>query len=74
VTDSAVRVGRHAPIYAKVLVSLSRRYRWLSWFAFATANKPIGITTAFEYTAGLTEKAATPELAEAYLQALAEQH
>ena len=29
----------------------------LSWFAFATANKPIGITTAFEYTAGLTEKA-----------------
>ena len=32
----------------------------LSWFAFATANKPIGITTAFEYTAALTEKAATP--------------
>ena len=41
----------------------------LSWFAFATANKPIGITTAFEYTAGLTEKAAAPELAEPYLQA-----
>lgn len=41
----------------------------LSWFAFATANKPIGITTAFEYTAGLTEKAATPELAEPYLVA-----
>lgn len=41
----------------------------LSWLAFATANKPIGITTAFEYTAGLTEKAATPDVAEPYLQA-----
>ena len=43
----------------------------LSWFTFATANKPIGITTAFEYTAGLTEKAATPKVAEPYLQAKA---
>jgi hypothetical protein len=32
----------------------------LSWFAFATADKPIGITTAFEHTAALTEKAAVP--------------
>lgn len=32
----------------------------LSWFAFATADKPLGITTAFENTAALVEKAATP--------------
>ena len=32
----------------------------LSWFAFATADKPLGITTAFEYTAALIEKAAIP--------------
>ena len=34
----------------------------LSWFAFATANHPIGITTAFENTAALTEKAAAPRM------------
>ena len=34
----------------------------LSWFAFATANHPIGITTAFENTAALTEKAAVPQI------------
>lgn len=43
----------------------------LSWFAFATANKPIGITTAFEYTAAFTEKAAFPQLAQPYLEAKA---
>ncbi|HEY3395817.1 MAG TPA: YeeE/YedE thiosulfate transporter family protein, partial [Lacipirellulaceae bacterium] len=32
----------------------------LSWFAFATADKPIGITTAFEHTAALAEKAVVP--------------
>lgn len=32
----------------------------LSWFAFATADKPLGITTAFENTAALVEKAAIP--------------
>jgi hypothetical protein len=32
----------------------------LSWFAFATANHPIGVSTAFENTAALTEKAAAP--------------
>jgi uncharacterized protein len=32
----------------------------LSWFAFATADKPLGITTAFENTAALIEKAAIP--------------
>ena len=31
----------------------------LSWFAFATADRPIGITTAFENTAALAEKAAS---------------
>lgn len=32
----------------------------LSWFAFATVNKPIGITTAFENSAALVQKAAIP--------------
>jgi uncharacterized protein len=32
----------------------------LSWFAFATVDKPIGITTAFEHTAALAEKAIVP--------------
>ena len=32
----------------------------LSWFAFATADQPLGITTAFEHTAALAEKAALP--------------
>ena len=32
----------------------------LSWFTFATADKPLGITTAFEYTAALAEKAVIP--------------
>lgn len=36
----------------------------LSWLAFATADKPLGITTAFEYTAALTEKAVAPAIAE----------
>ncbi len=35
----------------------------LSWFSFATADKPIGITTAFEYTAALLTKAVSPEAA-----------
>lgn len=35
----------------------------LSWFAFATADRQIGITTAFEYTAALTEKAVAPKAA-----------
>lgn len=37
----------------------------LSWFAFATADQPIGITTAFEHTAALAEKAIVPGLEEA---------
>lgn len=37
----------------------------LSWFAFATVNRQIGITTAFEYTAALTQKEAVPQLAQA---------
>ena len=32
----------------------------LSWFAFATADKPLGITTAFENTAAMVEKAVIP--------------
>lgn len=43
----------------------------LSWLTFATANKPIGITTAFEYTAAITEHAAAPQVTQPYLEAKA---
>lgn len=33
----------------------------LSWLAFATADHPLGISTAFEHTAALGVKAAMPE-------------
>ncbi|MBA3481104.1 MAG: YeeE/YedE family protein [Pirellulales bacterium] len=36
----------------------------LSWFAFATADHPIGVTTAFEHSAALAEKAAAPKVAQ----------
>jgi uncharacterized membrane protein YedE/YeeE len=36
----------------------------LSWFAFWSADHPLGITTAFEHTAALLIKTASPELAE----------
>lgn len=35
----------------------------LSWFSFASVDKPIGITTAFEYTAALATKSAAPTAA-----------
>ena len=34
----------------------------LSWFAFATVDKSIGVSTAFEHTAALAEKAAVPSV------------
>lgn len=46
-----------SPYAAGVLIGV------LSWFSFATADKPIGITTAFEYTAALLTKAAAPGVA-----------
>ncbi len=33
----------------------------LSWLAFATADKPLGVSTAFEHTAALGEKAVVPQ-------------
>ena len=36
----------------------------LSWFSFATADTPLGITTAFEHSAALTKKAVAPSAAE----------
>ena len=33
----------------------------LSWVAFATADKPLGVSTAFEHTAALGEKAVVPQ-------------
>jgi len=35
----------------------------LSWFAFATVDRPLGITTAFEYSAALLTEAVSPEVA-----------
>lgn len=35
----------------------------LSWFAFATADQPLGITTAFEHTAALSLEGIAPEQA-----------
>lgn len=35
----------------------------LSWFSFATVDKPLGITTAFEYTGALIIQAVSPETA-----------
>lgn len=37
----------------------------LSWFAFWSADHPLGITTAFEHTAALAMEAAMPGVAEA---------
>jgi len=37
----------------------------LSWFAFAVADKPLGISTAFEHTAALAEKAVVPQAEQA---------
>jgi uncharacterized membrane protein YedE/YeeE len=37
----------------------------LSWLAFAAANHPIGVSTAFETTAALTEQSAAPAAANA---------
>jgi uncharacterized protein len=34
----------------------------LSWFTFASSNKPLGITTAFENTAALAQKTAVPSV------------
>lgn len=34
----------------------------LSWFAFASADRPIGVTTAFEHSAALAEKAVAPQI------------
>ena len=45
----------------------------LSWFAFATADHPIGVTTAFENTAALTERAAAPAVAEPLIEKKAEE-
>lgn len=45
----------------------------LSWFAFATAKHPIGITTAFENTAALTEQAAAPAVVQPLVEKKAEE-
>ena len=55
-------------------MNLLRRLSWspyvvgaligiLSWFSFASVDKPLGITTAFEYSAALSVQAAAPDAA-----------
>lgn len=46
----------------------------LSWFAFATANRPLGITTAFENTAALGVKTVAPPLARTHGYYLQPEH
>ena len=36
----------------------------LSWFTFASVDKPLGITTAFEYSAALAVQSAVPTVAD----------
>lgn len=43
----------------------------MSWFAFATADHPLGITSAFENTAALAEQALAPSIVEPFLDAKA---
>jgi len=43
----------------------------LSWFSFATVDRQLGITTAFEYSAALTEQATAPQVVKPYLEAKA---
>ncbi len=43
----------------------------LSWLTFATVDRPIGITTAFEYSAALTEQAVAPQITQPYFEAKA---
>lgn len=43
----------------------------LSWLTFATADQPLGITTAFEYTAALAQRAIAPNFAASYVAAQA---
>jgi uncharacterized membrane protein YedE/YeeE len=41
----------------------------LSWFAFLTADHPIGITSAFEHTAALIGRSLVPEMVKDYFLA-----
>lgn len=52
-----LRKASWSPYVAGSLIGL------LSWFSFASVDKPIGITTAFEYTAALITQAVSPETA-----------
>lgn len=56
--DNPLRVKSWSPYAVGIGVGL------LSWLTFATADEPIGITTAFEHTAALAEKAAVPRVEE----------
>lgn len=45
----------------------------LTWFTFASVNRPIGITSAFEHSAALTEQAVAPQVVQPYLEAKAKE-
>ncbi len=51
-----MRKKRWSPYVAGILIGV------LSWLAFATVNKPIGITSSFENTAALAAKGAAPQI------------
>jgi uncharacterized protein len=53
-----IRMKMWSPYVVGALIGI------LSWFAFATVNKPIGITSAFENTAALTGQAVAPQFAQ----------
>ncbi len=53
----SLKVRSWSPYLVGVLIGL------LSWWSFATADHPLGITTAFEYTGALLERGVAPEAA-----------
>jgi len=56
--ESMLRNRSWSPYLVGALIGI------LSWFAFATADHPLGITTAFENTAALTTGGGPPAFAE----------
>lgn len=55
--DNPIRQKRWSPYWVGLGIGV------LSWFALATADHPLGITTAFEHSAALVEQAVAPDLA-----------
>ena len=54
---NALRLKSWSPYVVGALIGV------LSWFSFASVDKPLGITTAFEYTAALAVRGVDPSAA-----------